>query len=64
MLDLAKSQLEHTTDLSSWAVDLAGSGRAEEGVRKWCREKKEYERPFCHTACSSRVLESVDIGLS
>ena len=29
MLDLVKSQLEHTTDLSSWAVDLTGAGRAE-----------------------------------
>ena len=38
-----ENQLEHTIDLSSWAVDLAGSGRAEEGVRKRCREKKEYE---------------------
>ena len=29
MLDLVKSQLEHTIDLSSWAVDLTGAERAE-----------------------------------
>ena len=26
MLDLVKSQLEHTIDLSSWTVDLGGLG--------------------------------------
>ncbi len=64
MLDLVKGQLEHTWTFRSGTVDLTGAERAEEGVRKRCREKKEYERHFCHAACSSRVLESVDIGLS
>ena len=31
MLDLVKSQLEHTVDLRSCAVDLTGAERAEAG---------------------------------
>ena len=59
-----ESQLEHTIDLSYWAVDLVGSGRAEAACASGAGRRKRTTPPFCHAACLSWVLESVDIGLS
>ena len=64
MLDLVNSQLEHTIDLSSWAVDLAGSARAKAACASGAGRRKRTTPPSCHAVCLSRVLESVDIGLS
>ena len=64
MLDLVESQLEHTIDLSSWAADLVGSGRAEAACASGAGRRRRTTPPFCHAACLSWVLESVDIGLS
>ena len=63
MLDLVRNQLKPTIDLTVlYRRPYVGSERAEASCVGGAT--KEDERHFCHAACSSLGLKSVDIGLS
>ena len=64
MLDLERNQLKPIVDLTVLCRQhCAGPERAEEGVRTWCLEKKEYGTAILPRGVFELGLESVDIGL-